>query len=986
MTQNQALYDWIPHRDALLDELLRHDGFLQDPAEQHSEHDDEPSRMRCAGNCGNEMRSTFRCKDCFHSTYLCASCMIERHTYVPLHRVEQWCETHWRRTSLAIVGLVVAFGHKGGLCPNPEPVSRAITVIDVSGIHKVKVTICDCSAASGEAGLLHNQYLRAGWFPATYKSPQTVVTFSCLSQFHLLTVQGKVTGYDYYESLVRLTDNTNIDPPPRRYEEFMRVCRLWRHLKMLKRAGVALNPGGVASAKAGSCAIECPACPHPIKNPRPTSGEENENDAWLDTLFIMMDANFHLKCKDRKLVDPSLGSGLAFYVEETAYDEYVSTCDTQTEINICDSGLHAVDHANVIGKEGYSSTGLGACQCRHMLVRPNGVGDLQRGEKYCNMDYVFFSAIGGSDPKRLVVSYDIACQWSRNISTRLLSLPSDIQFDLEPVKVEYVIPKFHARAHGLSCQSTFSLNFRRYMARTDGENIERGWAWMNPASLSTREMGPGARRDTLDDQWCFWNVSIRSKLGTGTTLARRLEEAILEAGDQRRQHIEFTETFPPDTVAQWSKMVDVWNKDPHKAPNPYSEPEPDTTIVDIRRELIAEENEEISNGVMPLHSTSASQLLTVGFELEEQQRMLGTLSKGVKNKTKATTRILAVENKDSTLRRKIVMWQNIQRLYMPGITPAQLPVRTTVDAPDDISESVPPSVSAVDIPLNLPSSLSADIRHSVCVPNLAEKELRLRVAQAEDALSSLRRHLRIGVTVFDFKSMQTAGTGTKPNTRMRSLITKYKVKTDRAADRYRTARLAVLSLDPDNEEWRIRLPVLNTTDVRPPKRNPEETPSEGRWRMSWIWKSAQTQSGEPDGLNESLRVEWAKSLARAERWEEEIQLVKEEMRRTLAFFDYQARWWRTESGRRQGLSPDFDSGLHAYAEKQSYIYESQAADFASLWLQILDEYKQARPTSWPSRYLALAPAVKQIRRRPERTKLRRRLLGLTNTLEGEDGG
>ncbi len=34
------------------------------------------------------------------------------------------------------------------------------------------------------------------------------------------------------------------------------------------------------------------------------------------------------------------------------------------------------------GGSAYAASGVGACQCRHMLVRPNGVGDLQKGEKY----------------------------------------------------------------------------------------------------------------------------------------------------------------------------------------------------------------------------------------------------------------------------------------------------------------------------------------------------------------------------------------------------------------------------------------------------------------------------------------------------------------------------------------------------------------------------------------------------------------------------
>lgn len=50
----------------------------------------------------------------------------------------------------------------------------------------------------------------------------------------------------------------------------MRVARLWRHLKLLKRAGIGHDPAGVAAAKDGSCAVECPACPHPDVCPRDT--------------------------------------------------------------------------------------------------------------------------------------------------------------------------------------------------------------------------------------------------------------------------------------------------------------------------------------------------------------------------------------------------------------------------------------------------------------------------------------------------------------------------------------------------------------------------------------------------------------------------------------------------------------------------------------------------------------------------------------------
>ncbi len=112
----------------------------------------------------------------------------------------------------------------------------------------------------------------------------------------------------------------------------------------------------------------------------------------------MLDANFRLKSKQRNLVDPPLGGGLAYYVENEEYMSYVGARGAQTEvryhqiadaildlnylqINVCDSGLHAIDHANTRGGSAYAASGVGACQCRHMLVKPNGVGDLQKGEK-----------------------------------------------------------------------------------------------------------------------------------------------------------------------------------------------------------------------------------------------------------------------------------------------------------------------------------------------------------------------------------------------------------------------------------------------------------------------------------------------------------------------------------------------------------------------------------------------------------------------------
>jgi hypothetical protein len=70
---------------------------------------------------------------------------------------------------------------------------------------------------------------------------------------------------------------------------------------------------------------------------------------------------------------------------------------------------------------------------------------------------------------------------------------------------KFVIPKFHIYGHDSSCQFRFSLNFLKYSARKNGEEPERWWAHINPLSVNTREMGPGARHVTIDDHAAAWN-------------------------------------------------------------------------------------------------------------------------------------------------------------------------------------------------------------------------------------------------------------------------------------------------------------------------------------------------------------------------------------------------------------------------------------------------------------------------------------------------
>jgi len=78
-----------------------------------------------------------------------------------------------------------------------------------------------------------------------------------------------------------------------------------------------------------------------------------------------------------------------------------------------------------------------------------------------------------------------------------------------------------------------------------------------------------------------------------------------------------------------------------------------------------------------------------------------------------------------------------------------------------------------------------------------------------DALLSLCKDLRVGAMLFDRKHAQVAGTGTRKNTRMQSLIDRYKVKENRDTECYRDARKALERLDPDGG-WKKNIGTSQT--------------------------------------------------------------------------------------------------------------------------------------------------------------------------------
>lgn len=232
---------------------------------------------------------------------------------------------------------------------------------------------------------------------------------------------------------------------------------------------------------------------------------------------------------------------------------------------------------------------------------------------------------------------------------------------------------------------------------------------------------------------------------------------------------------------------------------------------------------------------------------------------------KNTSRYTDFEKKERFLRRRIIMWKALQKIYMPYLA-AWNPSTGVVSSSTSTSANVVPEPDPDDllpetINLHLPSNLPSVLRNVPQAKELIEKERRLRHAECLDALTSLRRRLRIGARLFDQKMMQTAGTGTRRNTRMQSLIDQYQARKNRDANRYRAARKALMVLDPQGD-WKSYLLPLRAEDEVAPFRAQEERKkkrrrtnepgsSEGYRSLSWIWKTvSQTPDREGEEVSE----------------------------------------------------------------------------------------------------------------------------------------
>ncbi len=216
-----------------------------------------------------------------------------------------------------------------------------------------------------------------------------------------------------------------------------------------------------------------------------------------------------------------------------------------------------------------------------------------------------------------------------------------------------------------------------------------------------------------------------------------------------------------------------------------------------------------------------------------------------------------LQDRRNILQSRLNAWFKIQMVYIPVAQRLRddqhndnARVSGRVQSDEELEDTSRRSmdVNAENATLFLPSQLPLSLWGTGCMSGLHKIELKLRIAQAGDALEQLKHHLCVYSGLVHYKIRQVSGPGQKANTRARSLLMRIYEKVTRTAERYRVSRAALEVLDPTGD-WRDIYRLLLKKDIQGPngkslddmdgvlkmsKRS--KRTGEGLRELSWIWR------------------------------------------------------------------------------------------------------------------------------------------------------
>ncbi|TFK79239.1 hypothetical protein K466DRAFT_505889, partial [Polyporus arcularius HHB13444] len=791
-----------------------------------------------------------------------------------------------------------------------------LTITHEHGIDEFDVHFCACPAplVAVEQPI---QLLSFGLFPGTWSQPQAAFTINGLRDYHLLFLQAQMSVHDYIKYLQRSTDNVASDDVPERDRELNNTMREFMFLRTTRRAGV--DP--VGQLKPRSVTINCPACPQPDMNMDPNWQSRPDDQSHLDMHFNTVDGNFQASLKNKNFdeSDYSLSNGAAYFVEQNDFKEYKSKVRPPKKEDTTCQRFGAMGYSRFGGR--VSGT-VGLSCARHMFMLPCGSVDLDRGEAFCWVDYCMCSGLQRwLCLKRMSNGYDINCQYRKKFCIRIQDIQkrfphlSTIRVKLFPWTLP-AIGKFHAPAHTASCRCKYSYNYLPGVGMTDGEAAERIWAILNNLASRTKEMSPGHRHDIMND--FYSDMNVRRLHAIGDLLWRRYLRAVSHRAQAKEHLDELEESIPEQHVQDWRDEEKQWQErvfhlqEDIDFESPY-ELRPDNVLSDkdillkVTRErglngqtvasiisVLQPPNESLTDSTIreelldildrsdepEANSDLALRCQQYHTELQRWDTLRETYFTPVVEEACAIVEDAVKNNEAARFARDAALISEDERRGADGLPP-----------PRSSKDQCASWIDVFENSVTLPSSYHSLVLEQALMRQLVNIEMDFRRPEAERVLEDIKTSI-IAREVFKLQKKKAPGKGM--TLRTQSAIGKVNEQIRAAANMYRRHWVSLRALGMPLEDPHLRR--LLDADLEHFDVSLDRDLGKSQRAVSWLWDNFSFVDSEQDPryqtfYNDARKVHWFRSSAQYARWKEEVDILLEEMRRTIRFFVFWERWW-----------------------------------------------------------------------------------------------
>ncbi|CAK8678070.1 unnamed protein product [Clavelina lepadiformis] len=130
-------------------------------------------------------------------------------------------------------------------------------------------------------------------------------------------------------------------------------------------------------------------------------------------------------------------------------------------------------------------------------------------------------------------------------------------------KLAIKVPVFHSYGHIFSCQKQFNPRFLDGFGLTDGETVERLWAYLRGFNKISKEMKPEHRTDLLTDGLILYGRKIKKKLGYA--LMNKLKRASCKMELAKSELEAMAASYPGGTLTQHQLKAIALQPEPYSS-------------------------------------------------------------------------------------------------------------------------------------------------------------------------------------------------------------------------------------------------------------------------------------------------------------------------------------------------------------------------------------------------------------------------------------